>query len=100
MAATSNIAKKIFASAMETIAPDKLARNSLHRRGDVLVVNDKEYRLKENVYVVGYGKAVLGRFTFSNFTFTCVNNFFIYEEINMVCNSIVTFLLPCIFYPW
>lgn len=60
MAATSNIAKKIFASAMETIAPDKLARNSLHRRGDVLVVNDKEYRLKENVYVVGYGKAVLG----------------------------------------
>ena len=56
------IAKKMFSSALKTVMPDQLVRNALHLRGNKLVVNKKEYELQNNVYVVGFGKAVYGEF--------------------------------------
>ena len=61
MTSIQQIAKKIFISSLDAVTPFKLVTNALHRCGNILTVNGKEYKLKHNVYVVGFGKAVYGK---------------------------------------
>jgi hypothetical protein len=56
--------QKIFLSALEIIRPDRLVINALHRTGNRLVLKDRSYDLKQNVNVIGFGKAVYGERTF------------------------------------
>ena len=57
----SGLARKIFLSALESVQAEKLIRRAVKRRGDFLCVDGKEYLMKKNVFVVGFGKAVYGR---------------------------------------
>ncbi|XP_074644737.1 glycerate kinase-like [Tubulanus polymorphus] len=53
-------AKNIFERAVYHVQPKDMVDKALHREGDSLFVEGYEYELRKNVYVVGYGKAVLG----------------------------------------
>ncbi|CAG5119281.1 unnamed protein product [Candidula unifasciata] len=57
-----NDARKIFDEAVESVLPHHLVRNKLKlsQSGTVLKVDEAEYRLQKNVYVIGFGKAVIG----------------------------------------
>lgn len=59
---------EIFQAALDAIKPNKLVEKALHRTGDVLTVNNRNYKLNNNVHVVGFGKAVYGMI-FSYFAF-------------------------------
>ena len=52
--------QKVFLSALEVIHPDHLVTNALQRTGNQLVLKDRSYNLKQNVNVIGFGKAVHG----------------------------------------
>ncbi|BFZ08130.1 hypothetical protein BsWGS_11169 [Bradybaena similaris] len=55
-------ARKIFDQAVDAVLPHHLVRNTLNlsQNGTVLKVEDREYSLKQNIYVIGFGKAVIG----------------------------------------
>ncbi|KAF5904282.1 glycerate kinase isoform X1, partial [Clarias magur] len=53
-------ARAIFAAAVEGVQPDIVVRRALQRRGDELVVAEHSFKLCHNLYLVGFGKAVLG----------------------------------------
>ncbi|XP_071163260.1 glycerate kinase-like isoform X1 [Mytilus edulis] len=52
----------IFSSAVNSVLPHHLIRKhiQLDHNGKNLIIEDKKYKLDNNVYVVGFGKAVLG----------------------------------------
>lgn len=52
----------IFSSAVNSVLPHHLIRKhiELNHNGKNLIIEDKKYKLDNNVYVVGFGKAVLG----------------------------------------
>ncbi|XP_024271807.1 glycerate kinase isoform X1 [Oncorhynchus tshawytscha] len=53
-------AREVFASAIEAVQPDIVMRRGLERTGDTLLVNGRSFTLKNNLHLVGFGKAVLG----------------------------------------
>lgn len=53
-------ARAIFAAAVEGVQPDIIVRRALQRRVDELVVAEHSFKLRHNLYLVGFGKAVLG----------------------------------------
>ena len=58
--ALKNIANKIFRKGLQSVLPRSLILNSLTVTNNELCVAGCSYTLKNNVYVVGFGKAVLG----------------------------------------
>ncbi|XP_002154323.3 glycerate kinase isoform X1 [Hydra vulgaris] len=52
----------ILYSSLENVAPEQLVKSAVHRIGDSLKCDNKEYVLNKNVYVVGFGKAVYRMF--------------------------------------
>ena len=64
------ITQKIFQVSLESVLPRNLILKALHRNGNTLTVNNRTYNLENNVYVVGFGKAVLGNSAFQHF-FIC-----------------------------
>ncbi|KAF4529661.1 hypothetical protein B566_EDAN018186 [Ephemera danica] len=52
--------KTIFLHSLSSVAPQTLIRNVLRREDDVLYINDAKYTLNRNLYLLGFGKAVLG----------------------------------------
>lgn len=54
-------AVKIFRSALKAVTPQEMVKNSLSlNKTRLLVNNEAEYLIYKNVYVVAFGKAVLG----------------------------------------
>ena len=55
-------ARDIFKEALNSVEPKHMVENVLQfeKQSSVLTVNDNIYHLNHNVYVVGFGKAVLG----------------------------------------
>lgn len=54
-------AVRIFRSALKAVTPQEMVKNSLSlNKTRLLVNNDAEYLVYKNVYVVAFGKAVLG----------------------------------------
>lgn len=54
---------KIFLEAVEAVQPQRLMENAIRVEGRKLFVLDREYYIKKNCFVVGFGKAVLGMAT-------------------------------------
>ncbi|KAJ8257380.1 hypothetical protein GJAV_G00184980 [Gymnothorax javanicus] len=53
-------AREVFAAAVGAVQPDRVVRGSLERSGNCLHVAGHSFELKNNVHLVGFGKAVLG----------------------------------------
>lgn len=53
-------ARAIFAAAVEGVQPNSVVRRALQRQGNELVVAEHSFKLHHNLYLVGFGKAVLG----------------------------------------
>ncbi|XP_069045709.1 glycerate kinase [Lepisosteus oculatus] len=53
-------AREIFGAAVGAVQPDAVVRRSLERQGERLLVGGRSYTLRENLHLVGFGKAVLG----------------------------------------
>ncbi|XP_077428500.1 glycerate kinase [Vanacampus margaritifer] len=58
-------AREVFAAAVEAVQPDIAVQQSLERQGDSVEVvgSGRKFTLRNNVHVVGFGKAVLGMAT-------------------------------------
>lgn len=57
-----NIARirKAFLEGVNSAQPQEIIKNYLKRDADALVINRIKHKLQQNVYVVGFGKAVIG----------------------------------------
>lgn len=57
-----NVSKiwKVFMAGVDSVHPKQIVKNFVRREGDKLTVGNVQYDLKNNVYVVGFGKAVIG----------------------------------------
>ncbi|KAM3622033.1 uncharacterized protein V6R79_019611 [Siganus canaliculatus] len=53
-------ARGVFAAAVEAVQPDAVIRQSLENKGDSLLINGRKFKLRQNLHLVGFGKAVLG----------------------------------------
>ncbi|KAG8239196.1 hypothetical protein J437_LFUL018837 [Ladona fulva] len=53
------ISRTIFHCGVQSALPNKLVKKCVKREGNILTVAGKQYTLKKNCYVVGFGKAVL-----------------------------------------
>ena len=60
MMALKEVAKQIFKSGLESVLPRSLILNNLKIDKGKLYVGGKNYNLDNNVFVIGFGKAVLG----------------------------------------
>jgi len=52
--------ENIFLRAIKTVSPYEIIRNNVKFRDNVLHINEKTFPLQGNVYLVGFGKAVMG----------------------------------------
>jgi len=53
-------AREVFAMAVEAVQPDAVVRRSVERRDDSLLIDGHAFALRNNLHIVGFGKAVLG----------------------------------------
>lgn len=53
-------ARGVFAAAVEAVQPDAVVRQSIERKEDSVTINGHKFKLKHNLHLVGFGKAVLG----------------------------------------
>ncbi|XP_075997015.1 glycerate kinase [Genypterus blacodes] len=53
-------AREVFAAAVEAVQPDTVVRRSIERMEDSVLIDGHTFKLKHNLHVVGFGKAVLG----------------------------------------
>ncbi|KAI7807766.1 glycerate kinase [Triplophysa rosa] len=60
MSSLEKRARAVFSAAVESVQPDIVVRRGLKRDGNKLLVGDQSFTLSNNLYVVGFGKAVLG----------------------------------------
>ena len=52
--------RSAFLAGIDSVQPQELIKKFVERERDTLFINKKGYKLNENVYVVGFGKAVIG----------------------------------------
>lgn len=52
--------RAIFRSAVKAVSPDEMVRRRVKLRDNVLHVDERRFPLKGDVYLVGFGKAVMG----------------------------------------
>lgn len=50
----------IFRSAVKAVSPNEIIKRKVKLRNNTLYIDDKSFLLRENVYLVGFGKAVMG----------------------------------------
>lgn len=60
MSSLDTRARAVFSAAVEGVQPDIVVRRGLERHGDKLLVGGQSFTLSNNLYLVGFGKAVLG----------------------------------------
>lgn len=53
-------AREVFAAAIGGVQPDSVVRRSLECKRDSLLINGRSFTLRNNLHLVGFGKAVLG----------------------------------------
>ncbi|KAK0135881.1 Glycerate kinase [Merluccius polli] len=53
-------AREVFATAVEAVQPDVVVRRSVERKDDSLLIDGRSFVLRNNLHLVGFGKAVLG----------------------------------------
>ncbi|XP_022104039.1 glycerate kinase-like isoform X2 [Acanthaster planci] len=53
-------ARSIFAAGVDAVLPHRMVAKTLSCHGNCLTVSGKQYKVDHNVYVVGFGKAVIG----------------------------------------
>ncbi|KAM9859802.1 glycerate kinase isoform 2-T6 [Aulostomus maculatus] len=53
-------ARDVFAAAVEAVQPDIVVRRSIEHKEDSMIINGHKFPLKQNLHLVGFGKAVLG----------------------------------------
>ncbi|CAL8381499.1 unnamed protein product [Boreogadus saida] len=53
-------ARELFATAVEAVQPDAVVRRGVERKDDSLVIDGRTFALRNNLHLVGFGKAVLG----------------------------------------
>ncbi|KAJ0039416.1 hypothetical protein NL108_015175 [Boleophthalmus pectinirostris] len=53
-------AREVFATAVRAVQPDTVVRQSIERKDDVITIDGHKLTLKNNLHLVGFGKAVLG----------------------------------------
>lgn len=54
------LARKMFEKAVQSVQPHKIIRDNLKLVGTKLLVQNENYTVNHNCYIVGFGKAVLG----------------------------------------
>ncbi|XP_012228214.1 glycerate kinase [Linepithema humile] len=52
--------KDIFRSAVKAVSPNEIVRKRVKFRDNTLYIDGQSFMLQENVYLVGFGKAVMG----------------------------------------
>ncbi|XP_034175857.2 glycerate kinase [Osmia lignaria lignaria] len=57
---TKSILKKLYFAGVEAVSPKTLILNKVKFKNGVLYAGDQSFELKENVYLIGFGKAVMG----------------------------------------
>lgn len=50
----------IFRSAVKAVSPNEIIKRKVKLRNNTLYIDDRSFLLRENVYLVGFGKAVMG----------------------------------------
>ncbi|KMQ93344.1 glycerate kinase-like protein [Lasius niger] len=50
----------IFRSAVKAVSPNEIIKKRVKLRDNTLYIDEKSFLLRENVYLVGFGKAVMG----------------------------------------
>lgn len=57
-----NVSKiwKIFMTGVDSVHPKEIVKNVVKRESEKLIIGNAKYDLKNNVYVIGFGKAVIG----------------------------------------
>ncbi|XP_029990827.1 glycerate kinase [Sphaeramia orbicularis] len=53
-------AREVFAAAIQAVQPDTVVRQSIERKEDIVIIDGRKFTLKNNLHLVGFGKAVLG----------------------------------------
>lgn len=53
-------AREIFRTAVEAVQPDRVVRESIERKDDSVIIDGRNFTLRHNLHLVGFGKAVLG----------------------------------------
>lgn len=56
----TNSMRQIFLEAVDSVLPQKLVRNYVKYQGNQLIVGHRCYAIRQNVHMIGFGKAVLG----------------------------------------
>ncbi|KYN13417.1 Glycerate kinase, partial [Trachymyrmex cornetzi] len=57
---TKAVTKDIFRSAVKAVSPNEIIRRRVKLRGNALYVDERSFPLKGDVYLIGFGKAVMG----------------------------------------
>lgn len=52
--------KDLFRAAVQAVSPNEIIREKVTLRDNVLYIDNRRYPLRERVYLVGFGKAVMG----------------------------------------
>lgn len=50
----------IFRSAVKAVSPNEIIKKRVKLRNNTLYIDEKSFLLRENVYLVGFGKAIMG----------------------------------------
>jgi len=60
--AITGFLSEVFIKSLDSVRPDRLVRKHLTRKGDCLFFGDQYHQMNQDVYVVGFGKAVSGMY--------------------------------------
>ncbi|EFN81302.1 Glycerate kinase [Harpegnathos saltator] len=52
--------RDLFRAAVKAVSPNEIIKKKVKLRDNALYINNEKYPLQENVYIVGFGKAVMG----------------------------------------
>lgn len=52
--------KDVFRAAVQAVSPNEIIKKKVALQDNVLYIDNEKYPLRENVYLVGFGKAVMG----------------------------------------
>ncbi|KAJ3602940.1 hypothetical protein NHX12_030684 [Muraenolepis orangiensis] len=53
-------AREVFSAAVDSVQPDVVVRRSMERKDNSLIIDGHTFVLRNNLHLVGFGKAVLG----------------------------------------
>lgn len=57
---SKSVLKSMYFAGVNAVSPQILVKNKVNFKDGILYIGDQSFELKENVYLVGFGKAVMG----------------------------------------